>query len=750
MTMMQNKIAELISQMTLEEKASLCTGATPWRTLGIKRLGLESIVVSDGPHGLRRSKDVEAMLTESYPATCFPVAAALSASWDVNLLQELGEALADEAIALDADIILGPGMNIKRSPLCGRNFEYFSEDPILSGEMSAALVNGIQSKGVGTSVKHFAVNNQETRRFTVDAIVDERTLHEIYLRGFEIAVKKSNPWTLMCAYNSVNGDFCSQNQYLLTEVLREQWGYEGFVMSDWGAVYDRVKGIKAGLELEMPGPSPQRTQAVVDAVQSGELEESTLNQAVERLLNIILRAKETPKGHTELDIEGDHALARRIASECMVLLKNDANALPLSNNETLALIGQSAVTPVYQGGGSSHINTTKVDAPIDLLRERAELQYVVGDATIEVDQMAIDEALTIAKSADVSLLFIALPASIESEGYDRAHLQLTEQQVALIKAVATVSAKTVVILNNGSAIDMRAWIDDVDAVLEAWLPGQAGAGAIVDILYGDVNPSGKLGETFPLKIEDTPSYLSFPGERDEVRYGEGIFVGYRGYEATRSDVLFPFGYGLSYTTFEYSNLQVSASEFIIDDTLDVSLDVTNTGSVAGKEIVQLYIRDLQSRLPRPYKELKAFVKVALDAGETKTLTLTLDDRAFSYYDPAYSQWLAEVGDFEILVGSSSADIHLTQKITLTQGTAVPSILHVNSPLYEWMEDPRGAELVRPILVGVFGDDESEALGVNMTEFFKDLPLTKLLAFQGAEQIESPEATVEKLLSQIKT
>lgn len=745
--MMADKIADLIANMTLAEKAALCTGASPWRTVAVERLGLESIIVSDGPHGLRRSVDLDSLITESLPATCFPVASALSASWDVELLYEMGEALAEESIALGVDVILGPGMNIKRSPLCGRNFEYVSEDPLLAGEMASALVNGIQSKGVGTSVKHFAVNNQETRRFTVNAVVDERTLHEIYLAGFEIAVKKSQPWTMMCAYNSVNGDFCAENHTLLTEILRDQWGYEGFVMSDWGAVHERVASIQAGLELEMPGPSPHRTQAVIDAVNNGELDVTILNQAVERLLTIILRAQQTPKGQTTLDIDGHHALARRIASECIVLLKNDNGVLPLKPDLHVAVIGQAAQTPVFQGGGSSHINTTKVDAPLDLLRERAEVQYVVGDPGMARDQAAIDEAVAVVKGADVAVLFIALPASIESEGYDRPHLQLTEQQVALIKAVAATNKQTVVVLNNGSALDMRAWIDDVDAVVEAWLPGQAGAGAIVDILYGDVNPSGKVGETFPLKLEDTPAYLSFPGEYNEVRYGEGIFVGYRGYDAMGRDVLFPFGFGLSYTTFEYSNLRVSKAAFGVDDTLDVSVDVTNTGKVAGKEIVQVYVHDVEAKLPRPEKELKAFAKVALNAGETRTVTLQLTPRAFQYYNPRYHGWIAEAGEFEIRVGRSSADICLTQTVTLSGGTPLPSVLDEQSTVGEWMEDARGRAMVQPMMDMMFGGQENDALGIDTNAFFKDLPLTVLLGFGGSGGA-SPQDIVQGMLEQI--
>ncbi|GAB5491204.1 MAG: glycoside hydrolase family 3 C-terminal domain-containing protein [Phototrophicaceae bacterium] len=745
---MPSKIDQLISQMTLEEKARLCTGGNPWKTVGIERLGLNPMIVADGPHGLRRSVDLDSMITESYPATCFPVAATVSSSWDVDLLHEMGQALADESIALGVDILLGPGMNIKRSPLCGRNFEYFSEDPLLSGEMAASLINGIQSKGVGTSLKHYAVNNQETRRFTVDALVDERTLQEIYLAGFEIAVKKAQPWTLMCAYNSVNGDFCAENHYLLTEILRDDWGFEGFVMSDWGAVHERVDAIKAGLELEMPGPSPQRTQAVIDAVNAGELDEMLLDQAVERLLRIILRAQETSKGDGEINIEEHHALARRIASESIILLKNKDNTLPLSGDEQLAVIGQSAKTAIFQGGGSSHIKPTKVDAPLDFLQEHAEIQYVVGDASPTLNQDDINEASSLAKNADVAVLFIALPASIESEGYDRPHLELTEQQTALIKAVSVISQKTVVVLNNGSAIDMSAWIDDVDAVIEAWLPGQAGAGAIIDILYGDVNPSGKLSETFPLRLEDTPSYLNFPGERDEVRYGEGIFVGYRGYEALNQAVLFPFGFGLSYTEFSYSNLSISKSNFSVDDTIEISVDVTNTGARTGKEIIQVYVHDVSAKLPRPYKELKGFTKIALEANETKTVTFSLDSRAFSYYDPAYGQWIAEAGDFKILVGSSSADIRLQETITLEKGTVIPSILNLQSTLSDWLEDPKGMALIQPMVSGMFAEGDSEALGIDMFAFFKSLPLITLLGFMG-EGDTPTDVIVRGMLEQVQ-
>jgi beta-glucosidase len=486
----------------------------------------------------------------------------------------------------------------------------------------------------------------------------------------------------------------------------------------------------------------------VDAVEKGNLDEAVLDRAVERLLRIIFRAQQTAKGHTEIDVDAHHALARRVAAECVVLLKNDRGVLPLNGREKLAVIGQAAVTPVYQGGGSSHINSTRVDAPLTFLEERASVQYAAGDASVELDQSAIDEAVAIAIDADVALMFIALPASIESEGYDRSDLYLTPQQVALIQAVARVNPRTVVILNNGSAIDMRAWLDDVAAVVEAWLPGQAGAGAVVDILYGDVNPSGKLAETFPLELSDIPAQLNFPGENNTVRYGEGLFVGYRAFDELGRDVLFPFGFGLSYTQFAYSDLRVSSTEFALGQPLEVSVDVSNTGPVAGKEIVQLYVRDPQARLRRPPKELKAFAKVSLNPGETKRVTMTLNDRAFSYYDPAYGQWVAEAGTFEILVGSSFADIHLTQTVELTRGTPLPSILHVDSTLGDWMADPRGAKTIAPLVEQMFGARNGDSLGVDMMRFFQDLPLTVLFSFQGGGGDVSPQQMVSELIDNL--
>jgi beta-glucosidase len=754
---MTSDIKALVEQMTLEEKAALCTGASPWQTVAVERLGIPAITVSDGPHGVRRCKDLEGLMQESLPATCFPTASALAATWDVDLLYELGQALADECIALGVDILLGPGNNMKRSPLCGRNFEYYSEDPFLGGEMAASFINGVQSKGVGTSLKHYAANNQEFQRFTIDARVDERALREIYLAGFERAVKKAKPWTVMCAYNRLNGAFCSEHHRLLEEILRDEWGFEGFVMSDWGAVRDRVPALAAGLELEMPGPSAHRVQSVIDAVNEGALDEAVLDVAVERLLKIIFRAVETEKEQTELDVDGHHGLARRIAAEAIVLLKNENNLLPLKDAETLAVIGKSAQEPYYQGGGSSHINPTQVDVPFNELKELAggvELVYVDGYSMEQgFDQALIDEAVQVAQQAEVALLFIALPGYKESEGYDRGDLDLTEQQVALIKAVAAVQPKTVVVLNNGSAVAMSEWIDDVGAVLEAWMTGQAGGGAIADILFGRVNPSAKLAETFPLRVEDTPSFLNFPGENGTVRYGEGLFIGYRYYDTRDVDVLFPFGYGLSYTTFEYANLQVSAERFKDVDGLTVSVDVTNTGDVAGKEIVQVYVHDRESRLQRPYKELKGFAKVELAPGETKTVTVALDERAFAYYDPAHAEWVTEGGEFDVLVGRSAADIVLEAAVRMESTQELPCVLDRDSTMREWFEDTQGAAILQPWMTQWMGhmpvDVDTDGLGMEMSLFMRDLALTAVLGFFGGELPGTPEQIVDGLLAQIK-
>jgi beta-glucosidase len=750
-------IHALIEQMTLEEKAALCTGATSWLTVPVERLGVPIMIMSDGPHGVRRVPDESAPGEPSLPATCFPTASCLAATWDVELLRELGQALGDEAASLGVGVLLGPGANMKRTPLCGRNFEYYSEDPYLAGEMAASFVEGVQSRGVGTSLKHYAANNQEFQRFSISAVVDERTLREIYLPAFETAVKRAKPWTVMCAYNKLNGTYCSQHHELLVDILKDEWGFEGLVVSDWGAVHDRVRALQGGLDLEMPGPKPYRVQAVVEAVRSGELDQAVLDEAVRRILTVIFRVAETPKGG-EFDVAAHHTLARRIAGAGIVLLKNNG-ILPLRSPRRIAVIGRAAQEAYFQGGGSSHINPTMVDNPFEELRKLAgavHLTYSAGYPEIPGFQQApIDEAVQAARAADVALLYVALPGYVESEGYDRPGLDLTRQQVALIRAVCAAQPQTVVILNNGSAVTMTEWIEGAAAVLEAWMPGQAGGGAIADVLWGAVNPSGKLAETFPLRLVDTPAYINYPGGNGEVRYGEGIFIGYRYYDAKEMPVLFPFGYGLSYTTFEYGNPRVSAATFRDADGLTVSVDVTNTGQVAGKEIVQVYVHDRRSGLVRPPKELKGFAKIELRPGETKTATIRLDSRAFAYYHPAHWQWITEDGEFDILIGASAADIRFTETVTLQSTLVLPSLLNRESTVQQWLDDPRGRVAVAPVLQRLqvlfaerFGGGEVGGIGMDAAGFIQDMPLLGLLHFQERELGVRADDLIDDLLRQV--
>ena len=760
MESVMTNIQSLVAQMTLEEKAALCTGASAWTTTPVERLDIPELLVSDGPHGIRRVPDVQSMSIHSLPATCFPTASSLAATWDVDLLREMGQALGEEALALNVGVVLGPGANMKRSPLCGRNFEYFSEDPYLAGELATSLIEGIQSQGVGTSLKHFAANNQECERFSVNAVVDERTLREIYLPAFEKAVTRAKPWTVMCAYNRLNGRYGSENHWLLTEVLKGEWGFEGFVVSDWGAVHNRVAALKAGLDLEMPGPKPTRVNAVVEAVRNGDLDEAILDEAVRRILTIAYRAAQTPKGGV-FDIDAQrhhHALARRVAGESMVLLKNNG-LLPLQAPAHIAVIGRAALEPHFQGGGSSHINPTQVDVPFEELRRLAgdaELRYAAGYPDDDSrDQVLIDEAVDAAQTADVALLYIALPTFKESEGYDRPDMGLTTQQIALIRAVTAVQPNTVVILNNGAPVAMTEWIDGAAAVLEAWMMGQAGGGAIADILFGRVNPSGKLAETYPLRLVDTPAYLNFPGENGDVRYGEGLFIGYRYYDTKQVPVEFPFGYGLSYTTFAYDNVRVSADCFRDVDGLTVSVDVTNTGAMAGKEVVQVYVHDHAARLIRPVKELKGFAKVALEPGETKTVEIALDFRAFAYYDPAYHLWITEDGKFDILVGASSADIRGQATVTLECTLELPSLLHDESTIRAWFADPVGRPILQPIFDelmkkgGVFADNGSgEPVDMSLLSFLMDLPLRSFFHFQEGYLTQPPDDITTMLLEQV--
>lgn len=693
-------VNEILSKMTLEQKANLCSGVDFWHTAAYEELGLPAIMVSDGPHGLRKQEEKTDHMgaAESIKAICFPTASAMACSFDRELLYTVGDALGEECVAEDVAVLLGPGLNMKRSPLCGRNFEYYSEDPYLAGELGASLIKGIQGRNVGTSLKHFAANNQEWRRMSISVEADERTLREIYLSAFEKVVKEAKPWTIMCSYNRINGVYSCENKWLLNDVLREEWGYEGLVMTDWGAMNQRVPALKAGLDLEMPSSHGETDKQIVAAVKEGTLDEGILDKAVLRVLKLVNQyVSHKPDTRPSYDKKAHHALARKTASESAVLLKNDG-ILPLASNQKVAIIGEFAKHPRIQGGGSSHINCTEITSALDAFAAinempgehicengvchmapplRYEISYAAGYQTKEdkIDEALIAEAVETAKNADVCVIFAGLPDEFESEGYDRTHLNMPDCQNVLIDKICDVQKNVVVVLHNGSPIRMP-WLDRVNAVLEMYLAGQASGGAAADLLTGRVNPSGKLAESFPLQLEDNPSFLNFPGRRYEVAYSEGIFIGYRYYDKKKMEVLFPFGYGLSYTTFEYSGLKIngtSAPVVSISDTdeVTVSVDITNTGTCAGKEVAELYVKNFIGIENRPEKELKEFAKVFLQPGETKTVTFSLNYRSFAYYNETAKDWFVESGVYHIQIGASSRDIRLDAPVQINGTKRLP-------------------------------------------------------------------------------
>ena len=655
----------LLKELTLEEKCALLSGAETFKTRGMPEHGIPQIWLSDGPHGLRKQagESDHLGLNPSVPATCFPTASAVANSWDAALGEEIGAALGEEAAAQEVSVVLGPGLNMKRNPLCGRSFEYFSEDPYLAGKLAAGYIRGIQSKGVAACPKHFAVNSQETRRMASDSIVDERTLREIYLTGFEIAVKEGHPRSIMSSYNLVNGTYANENKHLLMEILRGEWGFDGAVITDWGGSNDHALGVKNGSTLEMPAPGGDSVRELLAAVESGKISESDIDARLSELLPLVFDTKAAlDAAPREFDAAAHHALARRAAAESLVLLKNEGSLLPLAAGTKVAVLGDFAKNPRYQGAGSSMVNSTQVDVLLDKLidSELNVIGYQQGfDRHGKPDAALQKSACELATQADTVILCMGLDEIAESEGLDRSNLRLAQNQVDLLQAVAAVNPKIVVVLYSGSVVETP-WLDNCQAMLYAALGGQAGAGAVADALTGKVNPCGKLAETWPLAYADVPSAADFATRRKTVEYREGLYIGYRYFTTAEKAVRFPFGYGMSYTTFAYSDMAA--------DEQGVSLTVTNTGSVAGTEIVQLYVAKKNSELFRPAKELKGFARVTLAPGEKQRITIMLDDKAFRFWNVKANRWEIEGGEYELLVGASVEDIRLCEKISV-HGTA---------------------------------------------------------------------------------
>jgi beta-glucosidase len=734
--------------MTLEEKASLCSGEGLWHTKAIPRLDIPNLMLSDGPYGLRTQTEGLAKPNESVPAVCFPASCAAASSFDAELIRHEGEELGTECRSLGVSVLLGPAVNLKRSPLCGRNFEYYSEDPYLAGQMAAAYIDGLQSRGVGAALKHFAANNQEYHRLTASSEVDERTLRELYLPAFEAAVKAAGPWTVMCSYNRVNGVYASENKRLLTDILRGEWGFDGFVMSDWGAVNDRVKGVAAGLDLEMPGNGGENDAKIVAAVRSGKLDETLVDRAAARILNIVFRAADLAQ-ETEpplaFDYAGGHAFAVQMEKECAVLLKNKG-VLPLRKRQKIVYIGGFAEQPRYQGGGSSHINTQQVYSALDAARSNGRnVEYVRGfpsdfDEREEAEFMRAVEA---ARRADAAVIFAGLPDSFESEGYDRKSMSLPDCQNNLIARVAAIQPNTVVVLHSGSPVECP-WVEDVAAVLTMYLGGEGVGEAEDALLYGDANPCGRLAETWPLRLQDTPSYLEFPGNGRTVHYTEGIYVGYRWYDARQMPVLWPFGHGLSYTGFVYHNAQLSAPVMEENGSVTVSVAVKNTGERAGREVVQLYVADRTGTPGRPPKELKGFAKLELQPEEEKTVSFALDAHSLAYYEPALGDWYAPAGKYAVLLGHSSRDIHSTLELEYHTSRTLPVTIDANTVLADLMQDARTRSLISPVAAQYLNAFREAAAPDHLTADEEDrntlenTPLRCLLGFGGmtAQQLEN--------------
>jgi len=719
--------------LTLEQKATLLSGRDFWSVPPLPEAGLPAVVLTDGPHGVRRQAgDLDRLgIFDNLPATCFPPAVAVAASWDPAVAERIGTAIGREARALGVPVVLGPGVNIKRSPLCGRNFEYYSEDPLLAGVLAAAHVRGQQSQGIGASVKHFAANNQETERMQVSADVDERTLREIYLPAFERVVTEAQPATVMCAYNRINGVYASQSRWLLTEVLREEWGFRGAVVSDWGAVDDRVAALEAGLDLQMPGDGGAGNRAVVEAVRAGTLDEAVVDASARRVAAL---AGLLPDPADGFDADGHHALARELAADCVVLLRNEHETLPLAPGTRLAVVGEFARTARFQGGGSSNVTATRVDAALDAIRELAggEVPFAPGDD--------VAAAVALAREAEVAVVFTGLSDREESEGFDRETLDLPAAQVELVRAVAAAAPRTVVVLSHGGVVSLEGWHDEVDAVLDGALLGQAGGSALADVLFGVVNPSGRLAETIPLRLADTPAYLDFPGEQGHVRYGEGVMVGYRSYATVGRAVRYPFGHGLSYTTITASDLRVEATGA---DSAAVAVTVANTGQRAGKHVVQVYVATTAGPVRRPARELRAFTKVALQPGESRTVELALDRRAFAYWDVREHGWVVAPGDYAVQVCANAHEVLLEQPLPLDGDGLVPA-LTPSSSVGEWFGHPIAGPALQERLAALPGDLPPEE-AASMLRMVASMPMRRFVADIARDL---PEGTLDRIAAEV--
>lgn len=719
-----------VNDLTLEEKAALTSGTNPWSLGNVAAKGLPNYTITDGPHGLRKAQNTESMdVEENVPATCFPPAAGMACSWNPELVERVGEAMGEECIQEQVAVILGPGVNIKRNPLGGRCFEYWSEDPYLAGHTAVGIVKGVQSKGVGTSLKHFAANNQETDRLRISATISPRAMREIYLPAFEYIVKTAQPWTVMCSYNKINGVFSSQNRWLLTDVLRGEWGFKGIVMSDWGAVSDRVAALNAGLNLEMP-PSNTDDQ-IVAAAKDGRIPAAQLDEMAQGMIDLVAKARPAmSRDGYQYDVDAHNEVARQAAVESMVLLKNEDATLPVAKGAKIAVIGEFARTPRYQGAGSSLINPTKLTSFLDALEERGVAADFAPGFTLDdaaQDPALTEQAVTAAQQADVVLLFLGLPSAYESEGFDRTTLDIPAKQVEVLDAVAAANPNVAVVLSNGSVVSLP-WQGRAKAILETWLLGQAGGAALADVIFGDETPSGKLAQTIIDDVNDDPSAMNWPGEEGRVDYGEGVFVGYRYYDTFRKQVTYPFGYGLSYATFDVHDATVAKTG---PRTAEVTVTVTNTSDVAGAETVQVYVAPPKAKVARPVHELKGFAKVALEPGESKNVTIALDDRAFAYWSERFDDWHVEGGTYTVEVGVSSRDIVSRIDVEIDDDGKIMN-LDEWSTFGEWLDDPIGAPILQHVL-----DDMGKEAGrpiipdsALMVMFLRSMPLRSLSVILG--------------------